>query len=107
MNGQDEPEGKIIDIDWNYYDTSKYLPPETLEIYRQEMPRLSFQSEFLAEFIDSDGAVFSNFKDKMVGFDLKPGLETVIGIDWGTGSGSDYTVMTIGQLYNSKACIAE
>lgn len=42
MKGQDEPDGKIICVDWNNYDTSKYLPPETLELYRQEMPRLAF-----------------------------------------------------------------
>lgn len=34
--------GKVIAVDWNFYDTSKYLPAETLAIYKQEMPRLAF-----------------------------------------------------------------
>lgn len=42
MKGQDEENSKIICVDWNNYDTSKYLPPETLELYRQEMPKLAF-----------------------------------------------------------------
>ena len=97
---------KVFAVDWNNYDTSKYLPPETLEIYRQQMPRLAFQSEFLAEFIDGEGSVFASFKDKMTGYQLHPNIDTIMGVDWGTGTGSDYTVLTVGQLYNGKACIA-
>jgi hypothetical protein len=93
-------------VDWNNYDTSKYLPDETLEIYRQQMPRLAFQSEFLAEFIDGEGSVFASFKDKMTGYKLHPNIDTIMGVDWGTGTGSDYTVLTVGQLYNGKACIS-
>lgn len=97
---------KVVSIDWNEYDTSKYLPDETLELYRQEMPHLAFQSEFMAEFIDGEGSVFNSFKDKSVGYNLHPNTDTVIGVDWGTGTGSDYTVLTIGQLYNGKIGIA-
>ena len=41
----------------------------------------------------------------MQGCQLMPNIDTIIGVDWGTGSGNDYTVMTIGQLYNGKANI--
>lgn len=102
-----EPKGKVISVDWNSYDTSKYLPEETLELYRTEMPRLAFQSEFLAEFIDGEGSVFTNFKRAFGQYTLNPSLDTVIGVDWGTGTGSDYTVLTIGQLSNGKVCISE
>lgn len=100
LKGLENEDGsdKVIAVDWNQFDTSKYLPRETLELYRQEMPRLSFQSEFLAEFIDGEGSVFTSFKNSLRGYQLEPNLETVIGVDWGTGTGSDNTVLTIGQL---------
>lgn len=101
-----EEQGKIISVDWNSYDTSKFLPNETLEIYRQEMPRLAFQSEFLAEFIDGEGAVFTDFRGCEGEYTLRAATDTVIGIDWGTGTGSDYTVLTVGQLFNGKASIS-
>lgn len=100
-----ESDGKVLSVDWNTYDTSKYLPNETLEIYRQQMPRLAFQSEFLAEFIDGDGAVFTNFKQCVGACSLHADAPTVVGIDWGTGTGGDYTVLTTGQVYDGKACI--
>ena len=99
-----EPEGKVISIDWNDYDTSCFLSSETLELYRREMPKLAFQSEFLAEFIDGDGAVFTDFKKCVKSQSMQSG-EVYIGVDWGTGTGSDYTVITVGQIQNGKACI--
>lgn len=98
--------GRVVSLDWNEYDTSKYLPNETLELYRQEMPRLAFQSEFMAEFIDGDGAVFTGFKECVEPYELHKDVTTVVGVDWGTGTGSDYTVLTIGQLYDGRVCVA-
>lgn len=106
LKGQ-EGGGKIFSYDWNYYDTSKYLPAETLELYRQQMPRLAFQSEFLAEFIDGDGAVFTDFKKCIGVYELHKGVPTIVGVDWGTGTGSDYTVLTIGQVWEGKVCISK
>lgn len=103
--GNDE---KIISVDWNNYDTSEFLPPETLAIYREQMPRLAFQSEFLAEFIDGDGAVFSDFlKCVNANTILYNNREVIIGVDWGTGTGNDYTVLTFGQLQNDKIVITQ
>ena len=53
---------KIKSFDWTKYDTSKFLPKETLEIYRKKLPKTAFASEYLGEFIDGDGLVFNNFK---------------------------------------------
>ena len=96
---------KVISIDWKKYDTSKYLSPETLELYRQQMPKLAFQCEFLAEFIDGEGTVFSEFKDCIGNYTLQK-IPTVIGIDWCSGTSNDYTVLTIGQVFQGKICIA-
>ena len=102
-----EEGGKVISVDWNNYDTSKFLPSETLELYRQEMPRLAFQSEFLAEFIDGEGSVFTDFKRCFGNYTLQTTLDTVIGVDWGTGTGNDNTVLTVGQLKDGKIGISE
>jgi hypothetical protein len=104
LKGQ-EGDGKVYSVDWNDYDTSKYLPTDTLELYRQQMPRLAFLSEFMAEFIDGEGSVFNDFKRCATGYTLRPNSQTVIGIDWGTGTNGDYTVLTFGQVQDGKVCI--
>lgn len=98
-------DGKVLSVDWKQYDTSKYLSTETLELYRQQMPKLAFQCEFLAEFIDGEGTVFSSFKECVDTYTSHK-LPTIIGIDWSSGTSNDYTVLTIGQIYQGKACIA-
>ena len=97
---------KIKSFDWTVYDTSKYLPPETLEMYRQQMPKLAFQSEFLGQFIDAEGTVFSDFKECVQETTANKELPIYIGIDWGSGTGNDYTVLTVGQ-YDNKVNVIE
>lgn len=104
MKGLEEND-KVISVNWNNYDTSKFLSNETLEIYREQMPKLAFQCEFLAEFIDGEGTVFNQFKDCVEDYELNK-IETVIGIDWGSGTGSDYTVLSVGQVHENKIKIA-
>lgn len=89
-------------FDWTQYDLSKYLTEEMLEMYRQQMPRMSFASEFLGEFIDADGSVFTDFKKNIQQCKLDYTQPVQIAIDWGTGTGNDYTVLTVGQVQNNK-----
>lgn len=93
---------KVISIDWTKYDTSKYLSPETLEIYRQQLPRAAFNSEFLGEWIDGDGAVFSDFKKCINQATSNNKERLIISIDWSTGSGNDDTAITAGQFLDNK-----
>lgn len=99
MKGMSDQKDNVISFDWTTYDTSKFLDTETLELYRQQLPKLAFKSEYLGEFIDGDGSVFSDFKECVGNADLDPSQEVWISIDWGTGQGKDDTVLTIGQ-YN-------
>lgn len=95
---------KVEDIhsfDWTNYDLSKFLSEQILDIYRKRLPKNAFRSEYLAEFIDGDGAVFSDFKRCIGEYNLDTTKEVWMTIDWGTGQGSDFTVFTIGQ-YNDK-----
>ena len=96
---------KVVVYDWTQYDTSKYLPEETLNIYRRELPKNSFLSEYLGEFISGDGQVFTDFKKCVGDASIDPHYPVTIGIDWGSGSGQDYTVLTFGQCINNKIII--
>ena len=98
---------KVKSFDWITYDTSKYLPPETKELYKKQMPKLSYKSEILAEFIDGDSTVFSDFKRCIGDYELNPNLPLYISIDWSSGSGQDDTSITLGQVNNGKACISK
>lgn len=106
FNGTKE-NNNIKSFDWTNYNLDKYLTPDMLEMYRVQMPKLSFASEFLGEFIDANGTVFTDFKPciKDVKVDYKKPI--YIGIDWGTGSGKDNTAITIGQIQNNKICIID
>lgn len=99
-----EENGKIISFDWTKYDTSKFLPKETLEIYRKQLPKTSFASEFLGEWISGDGSVFTDFKRCVGSVKLGKSKELLITIDWACGNGgsSDSTVLTIGQKIDNK-----
>lgn len=85
---------KTTAIDWNKWDTSALLPPETLEAYRQILPKQQFKSEYEGEFLDSEGLVFEGFADCIEEPEEKAeGL--IIGLDWGSGGGNDYTVASV------------
>ncbi len=86
---------KVTSFDWNTYDTSKYLPEETKEIYRQQMPHKSFLTEVLGEFIDGEGSVFSNFTSCLTeNIEMDNSLPVTISVDWAVGLGQDYTVIS-------------
>ena len=78
--------------DWTKYDTSALLSEEQLEQYRQQLPKNQFKSEYLGEFLDTEGMVFSGFRECM-GVAEK-GSKLYVGIDFGAGGGNDYTVLS-------------
>lgn len=83
-----ESANKLI-LDWNDYDTSEFLSTERLEEYRQKISPNKFKSEYLGEFITENGLLFSNL-NACVGEPSKTDV-VYIGIDFATGSGTDYT----------------
>lgn len=82
----------IHTFDWSKYDTSKYLPQETLEMYRQQLTPLKFQTEYEGRFVTEGGFVFTNFSNC---FGETIGNPIYGGIDWGSGTNGDSTVMTL------------
>lgn len=91
--------GKIVSIDWcdkKYRkDIEKLLPPERLEEYRLALPHNQFKSEYLGEFLDDDGSVFTNFTECVKDHSIQPTDKLVVGIDWANQGGNDDTVMSI------------
>lgn len=98
QSGLNDKDGKIISCDWTAYDTSKYLNQETLEVYRKQLPIQIFRAEFLGQWIENESSVFGDFS-KVLKDKVSKDIETFFGIDWGTGTGGDYTAISI---FNSK-----
>ena len=97
----DKYKGKITSYDLCKFDTSALLPKETLELYKQMLPKNMFITEYLGEFLDSESIVFGDFKE-CVGEEITPYNELYIGIDWGSGVGSDDTVVTALNEHNEQ-----
>ena len=83
-----------ITIDWTTYDTSKFLPQDKLELYRMQLPKLAFESEYLGEFIDGDSTLFWGVKD-CIGDTATIYAQPIMSIDWASGNGKDYTAITL------------
>ena len=77
----------------NKFDTSFLLSDVKLELYRQQLPKLQFQSEYLGEFIDSDSMVFNGYKDCIS--DIIPSYSYLhCAVDWANGGDNDDTCVT-------------
>lgn len=76
-------------LDWNQYDTSEFLSATKLEEYRRRLSPNKFKSEYLGQFITENGLLFNNL-EACIG-DPTSQDKIYIGIDFATGSGSDYT----------------
>lgn len=85
---------KVIAIDFNDFDTSELLSNERLEEYRKLLPKGQFLTEYMGEFLDSESIVFGDFKKCIVKYQVEDYKKLYIGIDWSSGVGSDYTVLS-------------
>jgi len=85
-------------VDWSdpkyKEDLEKLLPPERLEEYRKILPKAQFNSEYLGQFLDQDGVVFTGFKDCIKTNTIQPNDKLYWGIDWGNGTDNDDTCIT-------------
>lgn len=92
-------ENSTITIDWCdeafKEDIDKILPPSKLEEYRKVLPANQFKSEYMGEWLDDDGQVFTGFKDCVHENSIKPSDRLYVGIDWANGGDNDDTVISI------------
>lgn len=105
----------ISSYDLCEYDTSALLGKDQMELYKQMLPKNMFICEILGEFLDSESIVFGEFKD-CVGYDSRSYSDLYIGIDWSSGVGSDYTVVSglnerneqvLLQYFNNKTSVQQ
>ena len=80
-------------LTWSSYDTSEFLTEELKSEYKQTMTRQKFQNEVLGEFTDDDGSLFNNIAECIYTGKVEYN-NLYIGVDWATGTGRDYTVVT-------------
>jgi hypothetical protein len=65
------------------------------------LPKNMFITEYLGEFLDSESIVFGDFMDCICN-DITPYNDIYVGIDWGSGVGSDDTVITAINEHNQQ-----
>ena len=91
---QDEKKG-YYSVDWKKWDTSALLPHEKLQQYRESLPWKIFENEIVGNFLDLEGSVFGDFSKVLSpNFNIND-KDYYMGVDFGTGDGSDYTSITI------------
>lgn len=96
--GMNKTTPNVEAFDWSSdkYDFSDLISQEQIELYRKTLPINQFQSEVLGNFTDSVGSVFNLSAIK---WNKKTPEDSTynhiyIGIDWGSGTGNDYTVIS-------------
>lgn len=101
-----EGNNEYYTIDWSdekyKEELKKLLPPERLEEYRRMLPKTQFSTEYLGQFIDQDGMVFSGFKDCIKVNSIQPTDKLYWGIDWANGGNNDDTVITAVNHYGKQ-----
>ncbi len=89
-----------VEPDWASftYPTSAnpYIQPSEIEAARAELPEIIFNQEYLADFVDSEGAVFRRIRDAAI---LQPLEQPLEGHQYSAGvdvaAAVDYTVITV------------
>jgi hypothetical protein len=90
-------------VDFNDYDTSMLYPEEQQEHDKATMPALIYMTEVLGEFIDAYSTLFGDI-NKLISVPDDKEVES-LGIDWGTGQGSDYTaIVGFNKLHQMTFC---
>lgn len=94
QNGNRHGENTVTTFDWAADYPEMFERSATyLESIRETMPVKKFRTEYLAEWLtEDDGAVFTNILANIRPKPLRTqDTQLYLGIDWGTGAGSDYT----------------
>ena len=94
--------GQSEDRDWQSWrlptSDNPYINPGEIEAARQSLPELTFEQEYLAEFLENEGAVFRNLDACMGAPETTPmahqGHHIVAGVDW--GKQQDFTAISVG-----------
>ena len=95
----------VRSFDWG---GKSILSESKLDFYRRSLPERLFRNYYMGEFTDAIGSVFGSFNhvlsnefDSPTYYEMKwqKNIDCYCGIDWGTGQGQDYTVIS---FFNSN-----
>ncbi|MBD3251471.1 hypothetical protein GF380_03380, partial [Candidatus Uhrbacteria bacterium] len=80
---------------WQYpTSTNPYIKPEDIERARLELPESTFRQEYLAEFLEGEGAVFRRVAECATAEPVQPYRgEFIAGVDW--GKQADFTAIVV------------
>lgn len=81
---------KVVSINWSQY-VNEVFTQDDLEFYKSIYSSRRFRTEILGEFTVDGGSVFTEF-DKCIGYTGDKNVN-LISVDWGSGSGKDYTAV--------------
>lgn len=85
----------VKSFDWSHHpETARFLTEEKKELYRQTMSRAKYTTEVLGEFLTDGGLLFQGLEN-CLGEPDEDARTIYVGIDFGTGSEEDYTVMSV------------
>lgn len=97
--GKDNDRENIVTVDWSEErfkeSIQQILSAEKLEEYRKILPKNVFRTEYLGEFLDGDGSVFTNIRANVQDTPIDPKDRLYVGIDWANGVDGDYTVISV------------
>lgn len=96
-------EKNIYTIDFCEYDTSMLLSTEQLNEYQRMLPKMQFLNEYMGQFMDANSEVFGDFEDLLIERNTASCTGVQFGVDWGSGTGKDYTAIAI--INDSKQMI--
>lgn len=94
-----EKSHNTVTIDWSadiYRESiEQILSASKLEEYRQVLPKNVFRTEYLGEWLDDEGTVFTNIKACVKNLEIQPTDKLFVGLDWSNQGENDYTVISI------------
>lgn len=84
----------VKSFDWNAYpDSERFITPEQKALYKQTMSPQKYRTEIDGEFLEDGGLLFTGI-DACVLAEEAEMNELFIGIDFASGKGGDYTVLS-------------
>lgn len=84
----------VQSFDFMDHDLTMVRSEARLEEIRKTVPAQTFRSEYLGLFKKAEGSVFGDFKPCILKHAAEEPKEMYWGLDFATGSGKDYTVLT-------------
>lgn len=70
------------------------LPPEKLEMYRKQLPKVIFERDYLGHFTDENAGVFS-VEGRIKAVPITPQDKLYVGIDWANQNSGDDSVISV------------